>query len=123
MEQPRYDATQNKYVRGQDLTLVAPAAHTVTFTGPAQNCAEYGEGDFTLTVTAKAGTAPTLDVQLQTRAYGGAWANVGAAFTQKTDAGAQTLTVDGFRDEVQAVCTIGGSAGQSVTFGVTGAVK
>lgn len=119
----RYDATLNQYVDGDNLVLVASAPHAATFNGPAQNCTRYGEGDFTLTVTAKAGTLPTLDVQLQTRAYGGAWANVGAAFAQKTDVGAQTITVDGLRDEVQAVCTIGGSAGQSFTFSVTGAVK
>jgi hypothetical protein len=120
---PRFDATLNRTVHGDDVTLVASAAHLVTFTSPTANTVEYGEGDFTLTVSAVAGTAPTLDVVLQTRAYGGAWANVGTAFTQKTAAGVQTQTVDGLRDEVQAVCTIGGSAGQSVTFSLVGAVK
>jgi len=120
---PRWDATQGKYIHGDDVTLFASAARTVTATSGAVNTTAYGEGDFTLNVTAKAGTLPTLDVQLQTRAYGGAWANVGAAFTQKIDVGAQTLTVDGLRDEVQAIATIGGSAGQSFTFSVTASVK
>jgi hypothetical protein len=120
---PHYDDQLNQYTNAEDLTVVTPAAKTATFTSPAVNCTRFSTADLTLAVTAVAGTSPTLDVVIQTREYGGSWASIGAAFAQKVAAGTQRLTFPGLRDEVHAVCTIGGSAGQSVTFGVTGVAK
>jgi hypothetical protein len=73
----------------------------------------------TLNVTVVAGTAPTLDIAIQTRRdLADPWRSVGA-FPTATGAGAQRQCFTGLDRFVRAVATIGG-AGASFTFSVDG---
>jgi hypothetical protein len=74
----------------------------------------------TLTVTAVTGTAPTLDLSLQTRRDAAdTWRTVGV-FSTANGVGTQRLCCSGLDRFVRAVATIGGAAGPSFTFSLDG---
>src|SRR5260370_19525821 len=70
----------------------------------------------TLNVTAVAGTAPTLDIAIQTRRDDAdTWRTIGT-FPTANGVANQRLCFNGLDRFVRAVVTIGGTAGPSFTF-------
>lgn len=116
-------ANQARYA--DPVVLQASAAKTATYQTAAQSVSEHGVLRLTLAVTAFAGTSPTLDVVVETSSDGtgagvGAWRSLGA-FAQKVGAVAsERKSFAGADHFVRLNATIGGSAGQSLTFSVQG---
>jgi len=98
--------------------MVAPARKTATANGTGVDfILGSGKALFTLATSAGGGTAPTLDVKLQSSAtQGGTYADItGAVFTQVTNAAdaTETITVDldGIANRwIRAVITISGTS-------------
>lgn len=122
----RFDSVRNQFVRGADVTFFAAAARTADANSAAERCDEYSVAHVTLSVTARSGTTPTLDVKLQTSANGTDWTDLTPAFTQVT--GSTTLpfterkTIAGLQEYVRAVWDVGGTS-PSFTGSVSGYLK
>lgn len=97
---------------------VASAARTATATGTAFSTANLDSITGTLTVTAAAGTNPTLDVTLETTADGTNYYTAGS-FTQKTAAATADAKVFGDLGSLSRwKWTIGGTDTPSFTFSI-----
>jgi hypothetical protein len=106
-----------------DVVLIAPGT-VVTVTGTSTPVRLDNKASIRLqsVVTAVAGTSPTVTVTIQTSHDGSTgWATVGSAFTAQTAANDSGVKVVGLIDRyVRVSYVVGGSAGQSLTFGVYG---
>lgn len=98
---------------------LASAARGASGTGAAFDAEDVVNIEATLAVTAHAGTAPTLDVVLETSVDGTNWDQVGAFPQQTGDVAGRGKAFAGLGRKCRWKWTIGGSAGQSFTFGVT----
>lgn len=97
---------------------VASAARTASGAGSVFNTESATALEATLTVSARSGTTPTLDVKLQTSIDDGStWSDV-KAFSQKTNTGSEGLVFAGLGDKCKWVWTIGGTT-PSFTFAIT----
>lgn len=97
--------------------VLASAARTASTTSTPFATEDNVAVEATLKVTAVAGTAPTLDLALETSFDGVLWDTVGS-FPQKTAAGTHTKVFGPLGPQCRWRSTIGGSAGQSVTYSV-----
>lgn len=110
---------QGRYIDERAVTLSASAAHTATFQSTGVRLGDRGVVRLTLATTAKAGTLPTLDVAVETSADNATWRSLGS-FAQQTDVASERKSFAGCDEYVRINATIGGSAGQSLTFSVAG---
>lgn len=119
----RFSNLLEQWVRGEDLTLHASAAETVTVNGSAQNSEEASTLDLFLDVTVVSGTSPTLDVKIQTRdGSSDSWVDVTPAFTQATGVTSERKRITGLGKQYRFVATIGGTS-PNFTFALTGVAK
>ena len=96
---------------------LASAARTVTGVGTAFNTYDADSFEGFLTVSAVAGTSPTLDVRLETSLDAGvSWSTVGA-FSQITGTGTRNKVFGPLGDSCRWAWTITGT-GPSFTFAV-----
>lgn len=107
--------------RSQDLTG-GVVTKTATYQTTGLELGDQSTLRLDCIVTAHAGTSPTLDVKIQTSPDNSTWTDIpSAAFSQYANAnGSKHLVCNGLDRFVRAYVTIGGSAGQSFTFSVTG---
>lgn len=97
---------------------LASAARTASGTGASFNTDDADSFEGFLTVSAASGTAPTLDVRLETSVDGGAsWTTV-AAFAQITAAGSRSRVFGPLGDSCRWAWTIAGTT-PSFTFTIT----
>lgn len=102
-----------------DLPLVGSAARTATGTGDTAEMGEMSTMRLKLDVTAASGTAPTLDVIVETSPDGAAnWQTV-ATFAQKTAVSSELNVFPGCDRFVRAKWTIAGTT-PSFTFSLLG---
>lgn len=105
---PNYSDDLAKFVTSQTLDVADVSAATATAqSAPVQ---AHGEDIFLeLDVTAASGTAPTLDVVIETSADGSTgWTSVGS-FAQATAVGSERKAFTGLNNYVRANYTIGGT--------------
>lgn len=117
-----FNTSTLRAARSHDLNCHPSAAETATGNDTAIELADKGTIRLTLIVTAVAGTAPTLDVTVETSQDNGvtdAWRTLGT-FTQATGATTARKTFGGCDRWVRTRRVIGGSAGQSVTYSLIG---
>lgn len=116
-------ATGDRWARTRNVTLQASVTKTASFNGAAVELGDAATLRIDLTNTAHAGTAPTLDVKIQTSYDGstnwtdvpnGAFAQIGNTNTTKH------LVVSALDRFVRVVATISASGGDSYTYSVTG---
>lgn len=110
---------EGAYASSNDV-LIASAARTATF-----NSDQFHTGGaitgivIQINCTARSGTSPTLDIQLQDTVDGSNWNLVGTAFTQITATGIQVKRINlrdtPVSDTLRLACTIGGTT-PSFTF-------
>lgn len=113
-----YGRRDGRYVHTEAASL-ASAVRTATGQGSALEVGDFHTVRALLDVTAASGTAPTLDVKLQTSHDGSTgWRDV-AAFAQKTAVGTERKAFSGLDKFVRWSWTIGGT-GPSFTFSVDG---
>lgn len=103
-DQPRADAS------------VASAARTTTGTGTAFDVDQAESLEASLDITAVAGTAPTLDLVLESTVDGTHWWTVGS-FSQKTAQGTDAKVFGPLGQQARWKWTIGGTT-PSFTFSV-----
>lgn len=96
---------------------LASAARTASGTGSAFSVQDVSAILGTLSVTAASGTAPTLDVRLETTVDGTNWYTVGS-FPQKTAAGSDARAFGPVGSQCRWAWTVAGT-GPSFTFGLT----
>lgn len=116
-----YSKANGQWADTVDAELVASAARTATFQSAALEIGDRGTACLTLDVTAVSGTAPTLDVAIETSADGTTWRAL-ASFAQKTVAGSERKSFVGCDRFIRANCTIAGTT-PSFTFSVAGEAK
>lgn len=119
-----YHRQDRKWADTEDIVL-APLAlrDDAEATGPELELGDRATVRLALTVTAKAGTAPTLDVTIETSHDGANWYEAGA-FDQLSDPSVTTplvvrgiFAIDRF---VRAKWEVGGSDNPSLTFSLDG---
>ncbi len=121
-----YHDRQRKNARISTKSLQDSVTKTATFTGAAVEVGDASTLRASLSVTAHAGTTPTLDVKVQTSHDGSTnWTEctangaATAAFAQVTTAnGTTSLIVTGLDRFVRVVATIGGTT-PSYTYSVS----
>lgn len=115
-----FDSQGRWYESNETLSTgaVASAARTATATGTAFSTASLDSIDATLTITAAAGTDPTLDVTLETTTDGTNYYTLTPAFPQQTGAAAVSRTFDGLGSSCRWKWTIGGTDTPSFTFSI-----
>jgi len=118
---PRYSATENQYVEGEDITVLASAARTATGQSAAVPSEEFDTVVLELAVTAASGTSPTLNATVETRKAAGTWRSLGA-FAQATGVTSERKSFSGCEDEIRGNYTIAGT-GPAFTFSVIGFSK
>lgn len=102
-----------------EVTLLASAARTASFNGDAVEVGDRGTLRLDLAITAASGTAPTLQVQIETRKNSSdAW-RVVDSFAVQTTTGTARKTFTGLDREARAACAIGGTT-PSFTFSLSG---
>ena len=118
----RFDVVRNQFVEGESVSL-ATGAKTATGNTGWLDSTEFEAAVLELDVTAASGTTPTLDVTIETAedAAGTNGRSLGA-FAQKTAAGNERKSFDGFDRFYRAVWTVGGTT-PSFTFTLTGETK
>ena len=114
-----YQQQDGTYVDALDVTLHASKAETATVTGAWIEAGRRGVARLTLDVVAKAGTSPTLDVDIETSDDGTNNVRTVASFTQKTDVGSERKCFAGLDRFVRMKATLGGTT-PSFTFSVEG---
>jgi hypothetical protein len=120
----RYSNFLKKYVRGNDVTPVASAAKAVNGNSGWLNAEEFSSLALSLAVSAHAGTAPTLDVIVETASDDqGADSRQVGAFTQKTANVTERKSFAGLDKFYRVAWTVGGTAGPTFTFSVSGQSK
>ncbi len=95
----------------------ASATQTASGTGTAFNVAGAKKLDATLTISARSGTTPTLDVALETTVDGTNWYTV-AAFPQKNATGSDARAFGTLGKQCRWKWTITGTT-PSFTFAIT----
>lgn len=100
-----------------ERAFLASAARTTSGQSSAFDVEDAAALEGKVTVSAVAGTAPTLDLSLETTVDGTNWYACGA-FTQKSGAGSDARMFAPLGQQARWKWAIGGSAGQSVTFTV-----
>lgn len=106
-------------IYGRRAVLAPAAARTSNASGPHVPARDDDTARLTLSVTASGGTAPTLDVAIETSADGSSWATAGS-FAQATGTSSERLVVSNLDRFVRANWTIGGTGGPTFTFSVAG---
>jgi len=92
--------------------------------GTAIDCSVFKEIAAVLSVTAAAGTAPTLNVKFQVSNDNAIWADLGVAFTETAVVSTEHKGLTNFGKWVRAVALVGSGAANGVfTFSVTGRGK
>lgn len=103
--------------------ILAANARTSTATSSGVDSWAQGRSQalvLLLSIGARSGTTPTLDVKLQHSDDDSSYSDVaGAAFAQKTNTGFAELTARNFKRYVRVVATIAGTT-PSFTFAVIG---
>lgn len=117
-----YRMTNGRWAAVAAITLADSALRSSNSASSALEVGTATVANLTLTVTAKAGTNPTLDVVIQTSVDGSTWRTV-AAFTQATDVTAERKSFSGLDRYTRASWTIGGTSSPSFTFSLAGDVK
>jgi hypothetical protein len=102
-----------------DVTLVASATKTASYTSDEYEVGDRDELRLTLDVTAISGASARMHVQVETRKDSSDGWRVVDAFVAVTAVGAQRRAMGGCDRYVRAVCTITGTT-PSVTFSLTG---
>lgn len=100
---------------------VSSAARTATGTGTAFDTSDLVALFATLTVSARSGTNPTLDVTLETTVDGTNWYTAGS-FTQKTATGSEAKAFGALGPQCRWKWTIGGTT-PSFTFTIASTVN
>jgi len=96
---------------------LASGLNGTTTNGEPTNVIAYSTGQAALSVTAVAGTSPTLDLIIQHSADGTVWFDH-TTFTQATGATTEYKAMANFMEFVRAKQTIGGSATPTLTYTV-----
>lgn len=131
---PNQYATTGGMRRGSVVTLKASGAETASTVGGAVDTGGGSTATVTVTVSAHAGTSPTLVVAIQGSADGTNWVTLGTVGSDGFSVGNGTAPANintnaSFRAVYPATqflrysSTIGGSAGQSLTYSVSAAVS
>jgi hypothetical protein len=113
-----YNTSDGQFVDSRDVVLHPSATRTATGNGTVvEETGKRRVASLTLTVAARSGTTPTLDVTVQTSRDGSTWYTAGS-FAQATAAGAErkTFALDRF---VRARWVLGGTT-PSFTFSLDG---
>lgn len=101
----------------QVTVTIHSGAETETGAGGSNLRNHVRHATYELDVTAVAGTSPTLDLLIEESVDGTNWSTA-LTFAQKTAASRQVLKLEHPTPFIRASWTIGGSAGQSLTFTV-----
>jgi hypothetical protein len=119
-------STRGRRDRGVDVTLHASGAEVATGSSAGVELDDKGTVRLTLDIAAVAGTNPTLDVTIETSSDNGvndAWRALGTFVQQTavaTGANAVRASFGGCDRYVRARRVIGGTAGPSFTYSITG---
>jgi len=113
-----YVKQNGEFADTKEVNLAALAARTASDSGSAVELGDRGTLRLDLTVTAAAGTLPSLQVDIQTSADGSTWRTIGG-FTALAAAGSQRASFLGADRFVRAIWTISGTT-PSFTFSVDG---
>lgn len=114
-----YQRQDGRYAKVYDAPLVGSAARTASGTGDTYEMGDLSALRLKLDVTAASGTAPTLDVIVETSPDGAAnWQTV-ATFAQKTAVSSELNVFPGCDRFVRAKWTIAGT-NPSFTFSLLG---
>ncbi len=120
---PRFSSALNRFLRGESVTPVASAARTANGDSGWLSSELFDTASFLLDVTAASGTAPSLDVILETAStVAGANTRTVASFAQKTAVSSERKTFSGFDQYYRARWTVGGTS-PNFTFSVAGETK
>lgn len=119
MAQKNYTMGDGRSADLLDATVVPRGTVLTATTTFVKELGDRGTARLDLVTTAVSGTSPTLDVAISTSPDGVTYTAV-ASFAQVTAAGSLHKVFSGLDRFVRAVCTLGGSAGPSVTFGLDG---
>lgn len=114
-----YETSDGLFVDTRDVILHPSAARTATANGAVvEETGRRRTLALGVTVSARSGTDPTLDVVVQTSVDGSTWYSAGA-FTQFTNTGSQrkTFVLDRY---VRLQWTIGGTDTPTFTFSASG---
>lgn len=107
--------------RTSAYTFLPSAARTVSGNSGEFNLYDMDEVRVYLNITAVSGTAPTLDIKIQSKGPDGQWYDI-ESFTQKTATGQDSRAITVFGETLRISYTIGGTT-PSFTFAVTAIAK